>query len=163
MLAIRPPEYFPSIQYCALMLAAEEFVLADTFQYSRQSFQNRAKIRTPQGWQWISVPLQGKQHGTPIQHVLLDQQMTDWQRQQWKTIATNYRSSAFFIYFEDLFDQFFRQPYTHRAHQIITGAARAERHDDADGFCRIGCRIGLSNNDGGCYRERCGTQWGRQG
>ena len=66
MIAIRPPEYFPCLAYAALLLAVDCFVLADTFQYSRQSFQNRTKVRNPQGWQWVSIPLKGGQHGRPI-------------------------------------------------------------------------------------------------
>ena len=62
MTAVRPPEYFPRLEYCALMLEAEWFVVADTFPISRQSRQNRTKIRTPdeQGRQRLTVT---RKHG----------------------------------------------------------------------------------------------------
>jgi hypothetical protein len=56
MTSIRPPEYFPRLPYAALLLAADRLVLADTFQFSRQGHQNRARIRTSQGAMWLSVP-----------------------------------------------------------------------------------------------------------
>src|SRR5690606_15157503 len=49
MTAVRPPEYFPRLEYAALLLAAERFVVADTFPFSRQGWQNRTRIRTPEG------------------------------------------------------------------------------------------------------------------
>ena len=70
-IAVRPPEYLPRLSYIALMKQVDLLVLADTFQYSRQSFQNRSRIRTPDGWSWLSVPLVGRQHGTPIWHTKL--------------------------------------------------------------------------------------------
>lgn len=98
MIAVRPPEYWPRLEYFALMQQVDQFVLADTFQYSRQSFQNRARVRNPQGWQWISVPLKGGQHGTPICKVRL--RALRWTAQHWKALEFNYRSAPFFAYYE---------------------------------------------------------------
>lgn len=97
--AIRPPEYWPGLVYMALVQQADTCVLADTFQYSRQSFQNRARIRNPQGWQWISVPLKGGQHGTAIDRVRLRSHLR-WQRPHWRALTYNYRTSPFFVHFE---------------------------------------------------------------
>lgn len=97
--AIRAPEYFPRLALLALIDAADQAVLADTFQYSRQSYQNRMQVRTPHGAHWLSVPLVGGQHGTPICDVRIDDR-TRWQRKQWKTLRYNYESSPFFGYFE---------------------------------------------------------------
>jgi hypothetical protein len=111
-IAIRPPEYFPRLSYFALMLQADHFIIADTFQYSRQSFQNRCQIRTSQGQQWLSLTLKGGQHGNAIQHTLLDAQNLDWKRHHLRTLETNYRSSAFFLYYEDILRDFFKSSYT---------------------------------------------------
>ncbi|MEM9666477.1 MAG: WbqC family protein [Bacteroidota bacterium] len=97
--AIRPPEYFPGLPYCALMAQADVFVVADTFQYSRQSFQNRARLRTPQGRQWITIPLQAHQHGRPIRQVAIEHRER-WARSHGRALAYNYRSSPYFEYFE---------------------------------------------------------------
>ena len=56
MTAVRAPEYLPRLSFAALLLAADRVVLGDTFRFSRQSAQNRARIRTSQGTQWLSVP-----------------------------------------------------------------------------------------------------------
>lgn len=113
---MRPPEYFPRLAYLALMQQADRFVLADTFQYSRQSFQNRARLRTPprprQAWQWISVPLKGRQHGRPICEVEVDNR-TAWARSHWRAFHYNYRTAPFFDHYEEVFRDLFERPWTH--------------------------------------------------
>lgn len=99
MIAVRPPEYWPRPEYFALMDAADVFVLADTFQYSRQSYQNRAALRTPDGRQWISIPLRGRQHGKPIIEVEISGKHR-WIGKHWRALHFNYRTTPFFEFYE---------------------------------------------------------------
>lgn len=108
MIAIRPPEYFPRPEYVALMQQADRFILADTFQYSRQSFQNRARLRNPKGWQWITVPLQGYAYGDSITEVGIDAD-DRWQERHWRSFMYNYRSTMYFEYYEERFRPIFEE------------------------------------------------------
>jgi len=99
-IAVRPPEYMPRVSYVALMKYVDVFVVADTFQYSRQSFQNRARIRTPHGWSWISVPLMGRQHGTPICQTQIDNRSA-WRSKHRRAFRYNYGNTIYFPFFED--------------------------------------------------------------
>ena len=56
MTAIRPPEYLARLPVAALLLAADRFVVADTFRFSRQGAHNRARVQTAAGPRWLSVP-----------------------------------------------------------------------------------------------------------
>lgn len=98
MLVIYPPEYLPRAAFFAQMGQADICVLADTLQYSRQSYQNRTRIRNPQGWQWLSVPLKARQHGLPIDAVCIDNRR-HWARQHLKALQYNYSSAPFFDYY----------------------------------------------------------------
>lgn len=111
-LAIRPPEYLPRLAYLALLQAADVFVLADTFQYSRQSFQNRTRIRTPQGWHWISVPLHGGQHGQSIAETTIDNRSA-WTSRHRRSLVYNYRQTPFYAYYEETIEVFFSREWTH--------------------------------------------------
>lgn len=111
MIAIRPPEYFPGLAYAALMLCCDPFVLADTFQYSRQSFQNRTRVRNSEDWQWVSVPLKGGQHGRPQTGVHI-RQITAWRKRHWKAFAFNYRPTPYFAHYEEELREFFLWPWT---------------------------------------------------
>ncbi len=99
-IAIRPPEYFPRLSYLSLAHHADRLIVADTLQYSRQSFQNRAKLRNPDGWQWISVPLEGGQHGRVIKDVAIADRGR-WRAKHWRAFMYNYRSTMYFEFFED--------------------------------------------------------------
>lgn len=119
MFAVRPPEYFPRPAWFALMASVDTFVVADTFQYSRQSYQNRARLRTPDGVHWISIPLRGGQHGRPIAAVEIDPRR-DWPGKHRRAFEYNYRSTPFFEYYEPDFVPLFRREWTHLA--ALTGA-----------------------------------------
>lgn len=110
MVAVRPPEYFPRLSYMALVQHVDRFVLADTFQYSRQSFQNRSKLRNPQGWQWISVPLEAHQHGRFIRQVRINRR-DPWIAKHWRAFQYNYRSTPYFEYFEPALEPFFNRDW----------------------------------------------------
>lgn len=106
MFAVRPPEYFPRAATVALYAQADAVVLADTYQYSRQSYQNRTRLRNPDGWQWISIPLNGGQHGLPICEATIDNRAF-WARKHWRAFEYNYRSTPFFEMYEAAFKPFF--------------------------------------------------------
>lgn len=111
MIAVCPPEYFPRLRSLGLLMEATHFVLADTFQYRRQSFQNRSKLRNPEGWQWITIPLHGHQHGRAIGDVEI-QRGGRWRERHWRAWMYNYRSTMYFEFFEDDFQPFFETEWT---------------------------------------------------
>jgi hypothetical protein len=110
MLAVLPPDYFPRLPVMALVQAADRVVLADTLPYRRRSFQSRARLRNPNGWQWISLPLTAHPAGTPIARVGLDPDAPDLAKHA-RAFAYNYRTTPYFEFFEDRFLPLFDQPW----------------------------------------------------
>jgi len=106
MIAVRPPEYFPRLRYMALLQHVDHFILADTFRYRRQSFQNRSKLRSPQGWHWITIPIFGRRDGAPIRDVEIDTKGR-WLEKHWRSFLYNYRTTMYFDFFQDSFRPFF--------------------------------------------------------
>ena len=98
----------------ALMQRAACFVMADTFQYSRQSFQNRTRVRNSQGAQWVTVPLKGGQHGQPqvATHI---RQVAAWRKRHWKAFLYNHSRTPFFSHYEEPMADFFSAEYTYLA------------------------------------------------
>lgn len=94
----------------ALVDASDQFVLGDTLQYSRQSHQNRTLVRTPQGSQWLSVPLEGGQHGRPIGEVAIAGGGR-WPGKHRRALQYNYRTSPFFEFFEPELAPFFERSW----------------------------------------------------
>ncbi len=108
--AVRPPEYFPGLAYMALVQAADVFVMADTFRHSRRSMQSRGRLRTPQGWQWISVPLKGGQRGRAIREVAVENRER-WLVKHWRSFQYNYRTTPYFEYYEPQVAPFFERTW----------------------------------------------------
>jgi WbqC-like protein family. len=112
MIAVRPPEYFPRLRYVSLLQHVDHFILANTFPYRHQSFQNRSKLRSPQGWHWITVPVFGNRDGAPIRDVEIKTKGR-WQEKHWRSFFYNYCSTMYFEFFERSFRPFFERTWEH--------------------------------------------------
>jgi hypothetical protein len=106
--AAHSPEYLPRLAVMALAANADVLLLTDTFQYSRQSYHNRARIRKPDGAQWLTVPLEGGQFGTPINRVRIDAS-ADWQGRHRRAVMHNYGRAPFFADYFPRLDQLWRE------------------------------------------------------
>jgi hypothetical protein len=75
------------------------FIFLDNVQFSKNSFQNRVKIKTPQGTQWLTVPVHFR-FGQLTYEVKIDNQ-TNWREKHLKTFEMNYKRAPFFdeVYF----------------------------------------------------------------
>jgi hypothetical protein len=93
--AIVQSNYIPWKGYFDMIAAVDEFILYDDMQYTRRDWRNRNQIKTPQGVQWLTVPVQvkGKYH-QKIRETEIDG--TDWANAHWKALVQNYGRSAHF-------------------------------------------------------------------
>jgi hypothetical protein len=55
--AIHQPQYLPWLGYFDKIDQADCFVLLDDVQFKKNEWQNRNKIKTAAGWQWLTVPV----------------------------------------------------------------------------------------------------------
>ena len=90
--AILQSNYIPWKGYFDMIAAVDEFILYDDMQYTRRDWRNRNKIKTPQGLQWLSVPVKvkGKYHQTIYQTEI---DGSDWQQDHWRSLLANYRKA----------------------------------------------------------------------
>ena len=56
-LAAHQPQYLPWLGFFDKLDRADLFVLLDTVQFRKNEWQNRNRIRTATGWQWLTVPV----------------------------------------------------------------------------------------------------------
>jgi hypothetical protein len=93
--AILQSNYIPWKGYFDLIAAVDEFILYDDMQYTRRDWRNRNQIKTPQGTQWLTIPVKvkGKYH-QKIQETEIDG--TDWARTHWRALSQNYSRAPFF-------------------------------------------------------------------
>jgi len=94
-IAIVQSNYIPWRGYFDMIAAVDEFILYDDMQYTRRDWRNRNLIKTPQGLQWLTVPVhvKGKYHQT-IRETKVDG--NGWAADHWKALAQNYRRAPYF-------------------------------------------------------------------
>ena len=93
--AILQSNYIPWKGYFDLIAAVDEFILYDDMQYTRRDWRNRNQIKTPQGVQWLTVPVQVKgKFNQKIRETKIDG--NDWATAHWKALNQNYRRAPHF-------------------------------------------------------------------
>ncbi|MEW6042268.1 MAG: WbqC family protein, partial [Elusimicrobiota bacterium] len=76
--------------------SSDVFVFLDDVQYKKREFQNRNKIRTKDGFIWLTVPVITKgKYFQKINEVEIDT-TSNWQAEHWKSIELNYKGTQFF-------------------------------------------------------------------
>jgi hypothetical protein len=100
--AISQPTYLPWLGYLDLIDQVDTFVLLDNVQFEKQSWQQRNRIKTPTGLQWLTVPvLFHGRFGQLINEVEI-RDIEFW-RHHLRAIELNYRRTPFFDnYFDEL-------------------------------------------------------------
>lgn len=109
MTAVRPPDYFPRLPYAALLLHADRFVLADTFPFSRQGGHNRARVRTSQGAQWVTVPRRHAGRPLALRDVALAAE--DWPRRHLAALRSAYGMAPFYEHVAPGLARLLARPY----------------------------------------------------
>jgi hypothetical protein len=93
--AILQSNYIPWKGYFDLIAAVDEFILYDDMQFTRRDWRNRNQIKTPQGPQWLTVPVKVKgKYFQKIKETEIDG--SDWASIHWKTLTQNYRRAPHF-------------------------------------------------------------------
>ena len=96
ILSAHQPAYLPWLGYFEKIQASDIFVYLDTVQYEKNSFINRNKIKTPNGWQWLTIPVRSKGHlNTTLFEIEVDEKQP-WRTKHLKSIEMNYKNAHYF-------------------------------------------------------------------
>jgi hypothetical protein len=101
-IAIAQPTYLPWLGYFDLLDQVDQFVLLDSVQFERQSWQQRNRIKTPQGLAWLTIPVVFR--GRLNQNIAdVNIRVPDFWRDHLRAIELNYRRAPFFgRYYDEL-------------------------------------------------------------
>lgn len=96
-----------------MIAAVDEFILYDDMQYTRRDWRNRNLIKTAQGVQWLTVPVQVKgRYHQKISDTEIEG--AKWSSIHWKALVQNYHRTPHFheiaAWLEPLY---LTVPYTH--------------------------------------------------
>jgi hypothetical protein len=109
IVGIHQPEHLPWLGFWDKLYKSDLFVLLDNTQFRKNYFQNRNRIRTANGWIWITVPVFTKDKATQQINEVEINNVTDvrWQKKHWKTIEQNYIKAPYFNKYKDIFHKFY--------------------------------------------------------
>ena len=94
--AIHQLQYWPGLRFFAKMRSAEVFVYLDDVQFEKREFQNRNRIRTVEGWQYLTAPVLSKDRfSQKIREVELDNSVA-WREAHMMALRTNYGRAKYF-------------------------------------------------------------------
>ncbi|GJL78557.1 MAG: hypothetical protein NPINA01_15460 [Nitrospinaceae bacterium] len=102
-LAILQPSYLPWLGFFDQMCRADTFVFLDDVQFTKRDWRNRNKIRTREGWAWLTVPvLQKSRYKQLLTETRIDNSVP-WRRKHKDAIRAHYGQAPFFnAYFPSL-------------------------------------------------------------
>lgn len=98
-LALILPQFAPNLFDLAIMLRADRVILLDVERWSRKSRVHRAQIRTPEGTQWINIPVRTEDRKKAIREVRIDHG-EDWITPLLRSLEYNYRNSIYYDFYE---------------------------------------------------------------
>ena len=106
VVGIHQPEYLPWMGFLNKLANSDTFVLLDNVQFRKNYFQNRNRIRTADGWTWLTVPIKKASLETHISEIMIDDSKP-WGKRHWKSLKQNYSKSKhfgeFFKFFEETY------------------------------------------------------------
>ena len=108
------PNYLPYIGFFHKVSLADTLVIVDVVQYVKRGpfgWINRNRIRTPQGWIWLTVPVKtkGKFHQS-IMETEIDNS-TPWARKHLKSIERNYQNTPYFHKYFDFLQEIYNKQW----------------------------------------------------
>ena len=120
--AIMLPPWLMNLHDLFLLMNADRVLFDDLATFSRKSRVHRAKIRTPDGNQWLHIPIQKSDKKAKLKDVRIDDS-TNWMEAHLKALRYNYRNSLYFDFYEPEivadYEEAYRQVYLIDATRIM--------------------------------------------
>ena len=118
LVAGHQPNYLPFLGFFHKLASVDHFMVVDNAQFVKRGtfgWIHRNKIRTKDGWQWLSLPVitKGKREQSCAEAELGDQQ--NWRRKHWRAIEVNYNKAPHFETYAPRFAEIYEKEWTHLA------------------------------------------------
>jgi hypothetical protein len=107
--------YLPWLGLFHKIALADQFISFDQVQYQPKDWNNRNRIKTPQGPIWLSVPVLRKGY---LERSISDIEINNvepWARKHWRSMNLAYAKAPYFALYAD----FFEDTYARRWHTLV--------------------------------------------
>ncbi|MBU0987413.1 MAG: WbqC family protein, partial [Proteobacteria bacterium] len=110
ILTAHQPVYLPWLGLFHKIAMADAFCYFDDVQYQKKDWNNRNKLKGPNGEFWLTVPVKSKDHYSKKVAKIEINHSTKWQKKHLNSIELNYKSAPCF----DRYIGFFRDCYNRK-------------------------------------------------
>jgi hypothetical protein len=86
----------PWLGFFHKMALSDIFILLDNVPYSKNSYQNRVRIKSAQGEQWLTVPVMTKGRFGQLTNEVPINVNTDWHKSHLAALRTNYQPAPWY-------------------------------------------------------------------
>jgi hypothetical protein len=104
IVSIHQPNYIPWLGFFHKIVQSDVYVSLDIVQFTKNSFQNRNKIKTANGEMWLTVPVLTKNKFGQITNEAEINNSVSWGRGHCRSIRQNYGKAAYFKFFIEFFE-----------------------------------------------------------
>ncbi len=108
---ILQPSYIPWRGFFHQIYKADVFVFYDDAQYDRHGWRNRNRIKTPNGPQWLTIPL--KSVGAEWKRATISDMEISWDREwnqkHFESLRHSYSKAPFFNRYQPMLERWYRE------------------------------------------------------
>ncbi len=104
--SVHQPHYLPYPGYLAKVDGSDIFVFLDEVQFVKREFQNRNKVKGPEGSQWLTVPVKGEYKAEICE--MLPDKAAGWETKHIETLKRFYSKTEHFnllALFQEILDK----------------------------------------------------------
>ena len=105
IVSVHQPHYLPWLGYFHKIMKSDCFVFLDNVQYKHREYQSRNRIRTKDGWVWLTVPVLSKGLGRQIISEVMVDNSVNWQEKHWRSLKNWYGKAKFFADYAPFFEK----------------------------------------------------------
>jgi len=107
---IRQPGYIPNIGFFKKIQSSDNFVFYDDAQFVKDRFDNRNKIRTSEGYRWLTVPIKRPVFSKKLNEIEISYN-TNWIKEHCDLIFESYSKTKFFLSYWDSIKKILEKKY----------------------------------------------------
>ncbi len=112
IVGILQPSYLPWIGYFDYIDRCDTFVFYDDVQYTKHDWRNRNKIKTKEGWQWITVPVKIKGKSKQLINEAEISGTIDWKLKHKNILSQNYKEAPYFKDYRGWLEPLYRDKWS---------------------------------------------------
>ncbi len=138
-LAAHQPQYLPWLGFFDKLAQADVFVVLDNVQFKKNEWQNRNRIKSANGVQWVTVPV-GHRFGQTIAQVEV-RENEPWRRKHLRALESSYSRAAGFDALMPVLAKVLEQRWSHLAPLNVELIQRLAERLGIDTELRLGSEL----------------------